>query len=398
MKRIYELDSLRFVAILAVLGAHFRPPFNPRYWTLGLGWMGVDLFFAISGFLITTILLGLRGTPQPFRIFYARRSLRIFPPYYLVLTVLLVTAAILHNPVKISRALAAVTFMSSFNPPQFHAIYAHLVRHAPLTTIALPIDNHVFTSMADGLSIFWSLSVEEIFYLIWAPVVLLGSRRAIMTFAVLPLLFCPAVRLLAHSQSFGECFAFLPRFDSLMMGACIALVIFLGHQNQLSQKSIRILFLSGFAAMGSALLVMIYAYGGFRGIEVRSLLGFSIFGYTLVGISCSCLVGVCVSFSDHPFLAPLRLGPLLYVGGVSYMVYLIHIPVFIGICRIFRLFHRGPFLPGIGCALASSIVAVLIASLSWRYFESPILRFKDSRFKSPEIAQSRENQMVQLAN
>jgi peptidoglycan/LPS O-acetylase OafA/YrhL len=301
--------------------------------------MGVDLFFAISGFLITTILLGLRGTPKPFPIFYARRSMRIFPPYYLVLSLLLITAAILHSSVPVSRAAAALTFMSSFNPPQFHAIYAHLVQHAPLVTRASFIDNHVFTAIPDCLSIFWSLSVEEIFYLLWAPVVLLGSRRVIVTSAVLPLLLCPVIRLFAHSRSFGECFGFLPRFDSLMMGACVALVFVLRDRKHLTHNGIRTFFLAGASAAGFALLFTIYLYGGFRGVEIRSLLSFSIFGYTLVGFLCSCLVGACVSFSDTAILAPMRIRPLLYVGGISYMIYLIHIPVFIGVCRAFRLFY-----------------------------------------------------------
>src|ERR1700749_1922086 len=126
MRRVREIDSLRCLAVLGVLGVHFRPPLNPRYWSWGFGWAGVDLFFAISGFLITSILLELRGTIHPFRTFYARRILRIFPPYYLILAILLLAAFVFHNHIPTSRILAALTFTSSFNPPPFRAIFAHL--------------------------------------------------------------------------------------------------------------------------------------------------------------------------------------------------------------------------------------------------------------------------------
>jgi len=89
MSRIPELDGLRAWAILAVFCVHFRPPGYRISDVLALGWSGVDLFFAISGFLITGILLSLRNHDRPYRTFYGRRALRIFPPYYLAWIVIL---------------------------------------------------------------------------------------------------------------------------------------------------------------------------------------------------------------------------------------------------------------------------------------------------------------------
>src|SRR5215469_9274502 len=91
--RILELDGLRALAITAVMLFHFSPHHNH----FKLGWAGVDLFFVISGFLITGILLDLRTDPSPYRTFYWRRVLRIFPPYYAVLAAVAVIAFFIHH-------------------------------------------------------------------------------------------------------------------------------------------------------------------------------------------------------------------------------------------------------------------------------------------------------------
>src|ERR1700761_5699872 len=90
--RILELDGLRAVAILLVLGCHY-PGFAYRAFDLPqFGWVGVDIFFALSGYLITMILLSLRERPTPYRTFYSRRAIRILPPYLAVTLFLLVVA------------------------------------------------------------------------------------------------------------------------------------------------------------------------------------------------------------------------------------------------------------------------------------------------------------------
>src|SRR5487761_2646269 len=88
--RIRELDGLRGIAVLAVVGEHY---FNWVPFTLfRYGWLGVDLFFILSGFLITSILLELRSSEHYFSVFYARRALRIFPPYYIALGIYLIAS------------------------------------------------------------------------------------------------------------------------------------------------------------------------------------------------------------------------------------------------------------------------------------------------------------------
>src|ERR1700710_1023238 len=113
MKRVRELDGLRVFAIVAVIAVHYQPPFRPDLDFLSLGWAGVDLFFVVSGFLITTILFSLRGTQHPYRVFYWRRMLRIFPPYYLVLLGLTVLPALRYSGQKVDWHLGSWLFLDS---------------------------------------------------------------------------------------------------------------------------------------------------------------------------------------------------------------------------------------------------------------------------------------------
>jgi peptidoglycan/LPS O-acetylase OafA/YrhL len=116
--RIRELDGLRGLAVLAVINCHYfvwLPVLGSVY-----GWLGVDLFFVLSGFLITSILLGLRGRDHYFSIFYSRRVLRIFPPYYLGLLVYSVA----------SLAMGMPGTFGLWSPYIFY--YVSLYLHAPM--------------------------------------------------------------------------------------------------------------------------------------------------------------------------------------------------------------------------------------------------------------------------
>ena len=85
--RIVELDGLRAIAVALVIGCHY-PVVASSFWGLPeLGWLGVEIFFVLSGYLITTILLRLRGREDAYEVFYARRARRIVPPYFLVLSI-----------------------------------------------------------------------------------------------------------------------------------------------------------------------------------------------------------------------------------------------------------------------------------------------------------------------
>lgn len=390
MGRIQELDGLRAIAILLVLGAHFVPQQSRLANLLGLGWCGVDLFFAISGFLITGILLQLRNKETPFRTFYWRRTLRIFPPYYLVLALILVLAVVHTERVNYREVARHAFFLSSATPGLLKVAFARLASHAtaPLPSEAPKQIGYSLLQFKDCFGIYWSLSVEELFYLAWAPIVLKGSRRLVLFFLVAPLLLCPLLRGLAHTTPhIEESIGFVFRFDSLAAGGCVAL-LFWGVDHGFVKKR--------FAARG-LLAVMILAWAGLfvlaevcgvsRGVDIRTTEAFSILGFSLLAMLCASVVGVCAQRNGArgAISSILRSKPAAYVGRVSYMLYLIHLPVFVVVQLLFvRLLGRDVLAMNTGleaaCGLLAAAGAIGLAGLSWKYFESPIMKMKDAAF------------------
>ena len=271
---IDELNGLRCIAILAVLASHFRPPNSPAWAWLSLGWVGVDLFFVISGYLITTILLDLRTGTHPYRTFYARRILRIFPLYYLYL--LIVTLAVRGNVYWFSMMRAAA-FLSSVSSHPLAAVWGHLIHHAPFITQGLPIRDHMVAYVDDGLTMIWSLSVEELFYLFWAPVVLRGSQKFFTYCAIIPILLCPLLRLMGHTQEFGEYSQFVFRVDALMFGAVVALLFAAAKNGRLNDARLDRWIGKALWVAPLLLLVIVWHAGVFRNIELRSTYSFAIF-------------------------------------------------------------------------------------------------------------------------
>ncbi len=115
MTRIQEFDGLRTFAVLVVIADHYAPLRNFADGAPArLGGFGVDLFFVLSGYLITTILLGLRTTDRPYQVFYVRRFLRILPPYFLLLVLVYGLAGLLREPIAGSKVAGQILFLRSF--------------------------------------------------------------------------------------------------------------------------------------------------------------------------------------------------------------------------------------------------------------------------------------------
>jgi peptidoglycan/LPS O-acetylase OafA/YrhL len=358
--RILELDGLRTIAITAVLLIHFSPHSD----LFDMGWIGVNLFFVISGFLITGILLNLRSHPRPFRKFYWRRVIRIFPPYYAVLAVVAVLVLIHHEGFDRQTWMAAIFFLPSITRGiSFHLIYSRLIGRAGFDFSRKAFARADVSRYRNGLGVYWSLAVEELFYLLWAPVMLKGSRRQILVFAITPLILCPILRGLTHTADWFEAFGFITNFDSLAVGGCVAL--FLRAQPNVSRWTI----LAPIAPLLFCFGWLCVSCGLFRGTEVRSTELFSIFGYSLLALIFGCVVAACVRWEGSPIFAPLRLGPVLYIGTISYTMYLIHFFLYVAISRLLV----GDLLR----AVVAASLTVGVAALSWRYFEIPILRLRN---------------------
>jgi peptidoglycan/LPS O-acetylase OafA/YrhL len=383
MKRIPELDGLRCLAVVAVIAVHYR---SPKVTTvnhfLAMGWVGVDVFFAISGFLITTILLGMRGAPHPFRTFYARRTARIFPPYYVILSLICAVALWQHLFIPRLLGIGGFVFAPSLATQPIHDAFRHVFITHALDHSTSSIDVHQLHEITEGLFVIWSLSVEEIFYLVWAPVVLRAGRRVVAACAGIPIVLCPFLRLFAHTAGFPEYTSFFFRVDSLCAGACLALLLaVMRHDPRNSSyldRALKVILLLS----GTLLAAIAWHTNAMHGVEIRSTLLFAFIGYTALAFSSSAIVGLCAihSGSSGIFFHALRLSPVVYIGTVSYVIYLIHIPVYIATRAV--LLRTG--LLGIS-AWAVSLLAlgltITLASASWRYFEGPILAWKDRRFR-----------------
>lgn len=222
------IDGLRGLAILMVLFHHFTPAvsgthFTKRLLTIGhTGWVGVDLFFVLSGFLITSILLRTKSTPDYFLNFYARRTLRIFPVYYLTLA-----AVLLGLPV-----LATVPYVSQV----VHTLFGRLVSDLPMmlnsqgwlwlygTNVKVAIAGERF-----GLvNHFWSLAVEEHFYLVWPLVVYFCSKDKLKQVCFTLILAAPILRAVLFLAGFDSVVPYVmtpTRVDSLAIGGLMAVLL-----------------------------------------------------------------------------------------------------------------------------------------------------------------------------
>ena len=208
MKRSLQLDAVRGLAVLLVLlhNTDIYPSLHLHLISAN-GWIGVDLFFVLSGFLITGILLDTKQSAGYFTNFYARRCLRIWPLYYSLLLFMFVIVPILR-------------------PSDGHAVFE--ARSSPWWAFPVFLQNFLIPipTMATGaLGVTWSLAVEEQFYLVWPVVVKFCSQAQLRKIAIAVICISPALRyyLALHQVNiYSNTFC---RLDGLMAGALLALVI-----------------------------------------------------------------------------------------------------------------------------------------------------------------------------
>lgn len=363
MKRIPELDGLRGAAICMVIAHHYifykyLNIFGPRW-----GWAGVDLFFVLSGFLITGILLKSEKNEEGLGHFYMRRVLRLFPIYYLCLAVYFIGNAVGHNPLSWKFISVYVLYLQAIFPHSWMGI-----DHTQVVYWSSP-----------GFGVCWSLSIEEFFYLIWAPMVFLvrGKDRILFPLLGAVLLVEPVIRFFAYSGHAAELRQmFFARADSLAAGALIA-VCMRSYGPQVialcKRRYTAMLATAGFlllTVIGGDLLYGFIPNKADGDLYERT---YSAVIYTVLWIAFSLILLLAVSHSGSARWLPmaLRHRGLRYMGKISYCVYLIHYPL-----RQFMIAHFEKAL-GILLGLVASLV---LASLSWKFFEGPIARWKEKRF------------------
>jgi peptidoglycan/LPS O-acetylase OafA/YrhL len=364
-QRILELDGLRGIAIAMVLMRHYIH--HPSLLLLGpqWGWMGVNLFFVLSGFLITSILLRLTDQRGALKIFYVRRSLRLFPLYFLALLVYFIASASVGTPQPIKTVLLYISFLQAFLPP--------LITHLKI----VPHPDWVVM----GFGVLWSLSVEEYFYLLWAPLVTFTRARRAPLLAILGLilLLTPWARFFYPDPKGGQ-ELFLAQMDSLAAGCLVAILWWDYGATWRSRLQLYARWLYGCVAALIALAIWIdFA----TGITKRSDFDQRIFNatdYTVLWLAWSLWLLVTLAVSGSSGLMPrlLRQPLLRWLGRISYCLYIVHYPIYLALRNYFP--HSVALVVGLGAALGFS-------ALSWRYFEGPISNWKQHAFRYPMASQ-----------
>jgi len=351
-KYIPELDGLRALAVLAVLAYHL----NLRGFSLG--WTGVLLFFVLSGFLITGILLDSKGQPGYFRNFYLRRALRIFPIYYLTLVAIALLALWQHQ--KLGDLGYYLTYTQNY------------VLGFTNFTANFPI---LFNQS-------WSLAVEEQFYLLWPAAILLLDRQklkvAIPAMLGLGIASRTAALLALHNPSIVPTVIYtsLPtQMDSLAVGAGLALLVRSGVKPEvLARRAFWTCLL-----VGAILFWLIDTTGvsNYWHVSGWAMLPSNLPMPTLIALFWGALL-VFVVLGNSILSSILRLGFLRQIGKISYGIYIYHFPVYVLVdSYLSGLFPQdGPILVRALLPMTKLLITCLLALASWRLIESPLLRLK----------------------
>lgn len=376
-EHVPALDGLRGVAILSVMLFHLITAcgYGSDAWVtrkiIGLAvslWSGVDLFFVLSGFLITGILLRARDQPSYFKNFYMRRALRIFPLYYAALVVMFLI----------------LPHFRIFDTPGVRRVYdAQGWLWAYSENIAILVHNEDFFD-PDPLWVghFWSLSVEEHFYLVWPMVVYFCRPRTLVIVSLALIAATPLIRgvmLLYHldmAMIFTQTFS---RTDELAVGGLVAVMARRFSYPELARYA-------RWAVTGSIAYVIVamaiqrgpFWWGHWTALGL---------GFTALAVGAAGLVIFALSPQGNPLSRFLEARPLLLLGKYSYGAYVLHVPLQPLLMRLVPPAEIGALASGLGHAgsrvvgllgFASLGLALTLigAMLSFHLYEQPFLRLK----------------------
>ncbi len=382
-RTIPTLDGMRGIAVLAVLAFHFAwtfPGENPdvvagtfdsfairMHGFLWSGWTGVDLFFVLSGYLITRGLVAPSKKPLGARMksFWMRRVLRIFPLYYAVVIVGTIVGLV----------------VGGWIPGPAYWLY--------MQNYVLAFDEHVMRWTAH----FWSLAIEEQFYFVWPIVALMVSRRkliptiAILTLGVVGLrgfltfkgAQIPALSGVWHADHEVAKFVYRATFtraDGLLLGAFVA-VTQREATHPVSAIWRRVRF-PLFVATGFALLGLYALANGLNDYDRRVIA----IGYVTLAMFFASAVSMCADHVVRPATEKfLSWRPLVACGKVSYGMYIFHWPLVVLLVPKLEAMQKGMPMPtqialGLGVVVGGTALMYVLAAISFRFFETPFLKLK----------------------
>lgn len=364
-KRLVSLDGLRGVAVLLVIAFHtLRVTGNEGLVGRVLNrlqesaWAGVDLFFVLSGFLITGILLDTRNSRNYFSTFYWRRTLRIFPLYYGVLTVAIFIVPAMLGPSRLpdlyGRLIVNQLWLWMYVANYLQATGAH----------TLP-----------GFGHFWSLAIEEQFYWFWPAVIYFCSRRRLFQICLVVCLLSPVARLVLIEvfgfREWGIRQYTFTRLDALLVGAVVALLV----RQPEWLKEFRRLFTAGLA-VSVATLIAIALRSHYIPYEATETV---VLGYSCLAVLFAALV-YHLSTREDAIAKAFSLPVLRWFGRYSYGIYIFHWPIAQAYRaalepKLSNLFGEH-FFPAETAYLVVTAVSAAVALLSWHLFEVRFLALK----------------------
>jgi peptidoglycan/LPS O-acetylase OafA/YrhL len=343
MKRIKELDSIRGLAALVVVFYHL--------WFQNLGILGsaVDLFFVLSGYLITTIILANSFCERFLLSFYMRRGLRIWPIYYITLLAMVLIFPYL--PVR-----------GNLNDlPYYLTFTQEIPRYRPFTEASFP----------SAFRHTWSLAIEEQFYLIWPPLIWWLGRKRLPIASISLVVLAVAARAMNLSA-----FILITHCDGLALGGLLAGVVTAQQGSAHGSRTLR---------RGMTFLGLVSTLFGFVVIVVPRLLNahwpglvpemvVRVFRPLCLNVLFLAVVGAIVAYAGDPRLRWLRDRRLVYLGSISYGIYLYHH----FILEVFAYYSRFyGWTDSLAADLGKVALSVGVAALSWKFIEQPILALKD---------------------
>jgi len=350
------LDILRGLAILIVVFYHnFGCVSFFRF-----GWLGVDLFFVLSGFLITDILLKSRDNRNYFRNFYIRRILRIFPLYYLVLLLFFS-----FSPILFKQKGPETVFSYYQNNSTWYWTYFQnwlMVKKGPAP---VPFLSH-----------FWSLAIEEQFYLFWPVMIFFIKKLETIKKIIVGLILVAIVTRFAvwimypHQVEKFYCNTFT-RMDSLLMGCFLAVQLKQGKEIPLK------LIKAVIACFSSLIVASLILFGN---IHQDNML-FPTVGYSLTAAFFTSIVYLFLKYENKILFWIKHLGALRFAGKISYGMYVYHIPIYLILSNLLsRAFITSNTFSIIDKPLFVSMLSVLLtvvaSVISFYTVERPILNLK----------------------
>jgi peptidoglycan/LPS O-acetylase OafA/YrhL len=345
MRYIKQFDALRAIAVIMVILSHWIVTL-PAVVRNRLGSFGVDMFFVLSGFLITSILLYRKDDPKPkvFTSFYLRRTLRIFPIYYLVI-LLLIGATNIETPY-----LYFLTYTSNYyfyNIGYFDTILSH----------------------------FWSLAVEEQFYLVW-PAVILYSPNTYLVYSIITFSVIGFISQYISGVNFIASVLTINCFHAFGGGALLAWIVI--YKKEQLQTFFICITVTAIFCLCDLVRSIFYSIEDYRIIRIENtVLALLVITYIVVN--------QCKTTPLFKYFLNSKI--LIFLGKISYGIYVYH-PFIPSVTK--RLFTSRIFWPLQSTAvfknnivvtsIGNFIILLAVAWISYEYIEKPMLNLK-TRFK-----------------